>query len=153
MVDKILSAAIAVVVILFLIELAVSGEKHPATIEAIRTEKGLSVSNNTTRSYEQDVAYFDNRSAILTYHDSEHFTEGDSIEYALTPIVKNLRSMTNLKTGYKITVHTYTSLIALIIASVVGQGLNLGIQWSNKDMIRLLLFCLLFTIGYIFIFK
>lgn len=155
MTDKILTFTLAAFVILFLFELIIPGERHLTTIESISLDNGLSVSKNITKPYSNYIITFDNRTVVEPGREIINFKPGDSIEYTLTPVMKNIRSIQNRATNFQMTIHSYFSLIILMVISVVGQIVNVTIPWSktNKEMIRILLFSLIFVMGYIFIYK
>ena len=155
MTDKILTFILAAILILFLFEVIIPGEKHLAIIESISTDGGLSVSKSVTKPYSNYTITFDNRKVIEPGSEISNFKTGDSIEYTLTPVMKNIRSIQNKATNFQMTIHSYFSLIILMVISVVGQIANITIRWSktNKEMIQILLFSLIFVMGYIFIYK
>lgn len=155
MFDKILTILISALLATFLIEVSIPGEKHKAKIERIFKDSGMSVNQGMTRTYEQYVAMFDGHEVILTFGDVDEFKEGDSVGYALTPIAGNMKSMTNLRSRYKTTVHSYAMLIVLALVCVVGQVLNVAVKWSkrNKEIIQILLFSMIVVAAYILIFK
>jgi hypothetical protein len=155
MTDKILTFILAAILVLILSELIIPGEKHLATIESISTDNGLSVSKSITQPYSNYTITFDNRTVIEPKSEVSNFKTGDSIEYTLTPVMKNIRSIQNKATNFQMTIHSYFSLIMLMVICVVGQIANITIRWSkkNKEMIQILLFCLIFVMGYIFIYK
>lgn len=155
MTDKILTFILPAILILFLFELIIPGEKHLTTIESISTDSGLSVSKSVTQPYSNYTITFDNRTIIEPGSEVSNFKTGDSIEYTLTPVMKNIRSIQNKATNFQMTIHSYFALIILMVISVFGQIVNVTIRWSktNKEMIQILLFCLIFVMGYIFIYK
>lgn len=155
MIDKILTFVLAAFLILFIIELIIPGERHLAIVDSILLNSGLSVSKSTTKPYSNYTITFDNRTVIEPGSEINNFKQGDSIEYTLTPVMKNIRSVKNRATNFQMTIHSYFSLIILMVISVVGQIANITIRWSktNKEMIQILLFCLVFVMGYIFIYK
>jgi hypothetical protein len=155
MTDKILTFILAAILILFLFEVIIPGEKYLAIIESISTDGGLSVSKSVTQPYSNHTITFDNRTVIEAGSEISNFKTGDSIEYTLTPVMKNIRSIQNKATNFQMTIHSYFTLIILMVISIVGQIANITIRWSktNKEMIQILLFSLIFVIGYIFIYK
>jgi hypothetical protein len=158
MVDKIYSLIIGLISLLLILEFIVPGSKGSASISDVDINSGPIFSRYTMgSSYTEYIIYFDNykHKARLEVDDFVQFNPGDSITYELTWVMGNLRHVKNNRTGYSASVPSYTALIWLVLAALAFHVIN--VQWvvekKMKYFFHIILFSLIFVIGYILYFK
>jgi hypothetical protein len=158
MIDKIYTLVIGLIGLLVLLEFIVPGNKGSTSISDVDINSGPTFNRyHMGSTYTEYIIYFDNhkRKARLPVNDFVEFSKGDSITYELTWIMSNLRVIKNNHTGYTARVPTYTTLIGIILAALIFQIINVKwvVEKNMKDFIHIILFSLIFVIGYILYFK
>jgi hypothetical protein len=154
MTDKILTWIVVLLSGMIATDFLIPGPVRRTIITTMRVETGVTLSKYSLRNLKENVAYFDTHRARISESDVTLFSEGDSIEYRLTPIVRSLKTIKNLKSGYRIYVHFYFISLLLTAIIIVAQVLNVNIKWNktNKELIQIIIFSLLIVVGYILIF-
>jgi hypothetical protein len=158
MIDKIYTLVIGLIGLLMLFEFIVPGSKGSTSISDVDINSGPTFNRYRMGSpYTDYIIYFDNykRKARLSVDDFVEFSKGDSITYELTWVMGNLRELKNIRTGYIASVPTYTTLIGLVLAATAFQVINARwvVEQKMKDFIHIILFSLIFVIGFILYFK
>ena len=155
MTDKILTWVVILLIVINAIEFLISGLSKKAIINTIRVETGSTIRNKSIKYYEENAVYFDSYRITLNDKDVATFNQGDSIEYKLTPVIRNLKTVKKLKSNHQIYVQTYSMLLLLTAMTIVAQALSVNMKWSktNKQTIQILVFSLIVAIGYLLIFR
>lgn len=156
MTDKFLTILISLIVVFVLIEAFIPGINRNSVVNMIKLNQEIGISTRKNiEIHETLVLSFDSHRTVINYNDSRAFSSGDSIVYQLTPLLKNLKKVTHKQSGYEITAHSYSMLVTLLVVAVIGQviSINVNMDKSRKELVQIIIFSLLFVIGYIFLFK